>query len=234
VVLGLRGWVNALDASYLRLDLDRLVRSISDWNNSAAIYPNMINVAFTSFWAVYGWGDVHMGPFWVWTFVGLSAVATAGFMIWALGEGRRWALWQRRVVLMFLAVVTMGWVALVLRLHPLPPYGEYFYLPRGRYMFGALPATVCLLALGAIGIAPKGWRDFALLALAGFFLLYDLYGLMAHIIGHYYGAPWPIIVLAERKPGLMGLPPLYLGLLCAYGLILAVAIRRLARVPRVD
>jgi hypothetical protein len=101
-------------------------------------------------------------------------------------------------------------------------------------MFGALPATVCLLALGAIGIAPKGWRDFALLALAGFFLLYDLYGLMAHIIGHYYGAPWPIIVLAERKPGLMGLPPLYLGLLCAYGLILAVAIRRLARVPRVD
>jgi 4-amino-4-deoxy-L-arabinose transferase-like glycosyltransferase len=234
VVLGLRGWVNALDGAYLRLNLDQLVRSLSDWNNSAEVYPNMVNVAFTSFWAVYGWGDVHMGRPWVWTFVGLSIIVAVGFGLWALRHGRRMALWQRRVVLMFLAVAAMGWLALVLRLHPLPPYGDYFYLPRGRYMFGALPATVWLFALGALGLAPAGWRDRALIALALFFVLYDTFGWTARIIGHYYGAPWPLMVLAERKPGLMGLPPLYLGLVFLYGLVLAGTVRHLACAPRLD
>jgi hypothetical protein len=234
LALGVQPWLAALDAAYLRLDIDRLVHSLTDWNNSAAVYPAFLFVAFTSFWAAYGWGEVAISPLWVWTILAVSAAALVGLARVALRRGPALALWQRRSYWLLAAVAATGCVAMLLRLHPLPPYGDYFYLPRGRYLFGSLAATMALIGLGIAALAPPGRRDAAALALCAFFVAADTFGWAVALIGHYYGAPWPLVTLSAGKPWLLGLPPLYLAVAGLYLLALWGAARRLAAAPRLN
>lgn len=234
VALGLRPWVNALDTTYLRLDLDRIVHSVTDWNNSAPIYPEMLSVAFSSFWGTYGWGNVLIAPLWVWTMLAVSVAALVGLGRIALGRGAALPLWQRRSYWLFAAVAAAGAVAMVMRLHPLPPYGDYFYLPRGRYLFGSLAAIVALIMIGVGALVPPKQRDIAVLALCALFVAADTFGWAIVIVGHYYGGAWPLVQLSAGKPGMFGLPPLYLAVAGCYLLVLAGAARRLAAAPRMN
>ena len=56
----------------------------------------------------------------------------------------------------------LGTLALVARLHPLPPAGVDAYIPRGRYMFWAMLPAIWLLALGLQQLAPARWRSHSL------------------------------------------------------------------------
>lgn len=233
LALGVRPWVAAIDDAYLRLDIDRLVHSVTDWGNSAAVYPEMISVAFVSFWAIYGWGAVLIAPQLVWTMVAVSAAALAGLARLAFRRaGPPMPLWQRRSYWMLAAAVIAGCLAMVLRLHPLPPYGDYFYLPRGRYLFGSLAATIALIALGLSALAPRGRRDAVVLAFCLLLLAADSFGWAVTVIGHYYGAPWPLVALSAGKPWLFGLPPVYLAVAGLYLLAVTGAARRLLAAPR--
>lgn len=230
--LGLRPWVNLLDSAYLRLDLDRLVHSLSDWRNSLPVYREFFTVAFVTHWGTYGWGDVHLGPLWVWTMLILSAASLVGLARWALQGGQGATLWQRRCYGMFAALAAVGCVAMLFRLHPLPPYGDYFYLPRGRYLYGMLAATIALLLLGLSALLPEQRRDQGMLALCGLFVLVDTLGMAGILIMHYYGLPWPLEVVSRGKPGLLGLPPLYVVLGGLYLGSLFIALRRIGATLR--
>jgi 4-amino-4-deoxy-L-arabinose transferase-like glycosyltransferase len=230
--LGTRPWLSALDNAYLRLDLDRVVHSVSDLSNSGPVYPQLLIVAFLSFWATYGWGDVQLGTLWFWTMAAISAASLVGLVRWALVRPAAAPLWQRRAYWALIALAVTGLGAMVLRLHPLPPYGDYFYIPRGRYLYGILPAVVALIGLGIGALLPAARRELALPALAALLVAADTLGWAGPLIWHYYGGPWPIAVLGADKPGIFGLPPLYLLLAGAYLLALAGAMRRLAAALR--
>lgn len=230
--LGTRPWLTALDNAYLRLNIDQLVHSLTDWSNSGPLYPLLAQVAFSSFWATYGWGDVLISPLLVWAAGALSLLALVGLARWAAGGGPPLTLAQRRTSWMFLALAATGCVALVMRMHPLPPYGDYFYLPRGRYLFGSLPAVIALILLGVASLAPAGRREHAVLAVAGLFLIGETAAWAVALISHYYGPPWPLATLGAGKPWLLGIPSLYLLLPGIYLAALAGAVRRLSAAAR--
>ena len=224
--LGLRPWVNALDASYLRLSLDPMMRSLTDWELSAQIYPELFWIAFSTYWAVYGWGHVPIGTGWVWALLILSGVASLslGISMWRLAHVI--PLWQQRIGWLFFAVIVSGFVALILRVHPMPAYGGYAYLPRGRYLFSGMPATAWVLTVGVLGLVPKAYEGYAVRALLAFMLVFEGAGL-TRLVQYYYATPWPIAVLAAQKPGLLGLPPVYPVLLCLYLFFLIAFLRRI-------
>ena len=226
--LGLRSWVNTLDANYLRLGIDPMVHSLTDWRLSAPIYPGAFWVAFTTFWVAYGWGHVQIGMGWDWAMLGLNLAASVGLgvRIWRLRVAT--ALWQKRIIWLFLAVAVSGFSALILRIHPLPAYGGYDYLPRGRYVFSGLPATIWLITLGVMGLGPNDRTQDAVSGLLGLMFVLEGFGL-ARLVQYYYGSPWPIAVFAAQKPGLLGLPPLYPVLFALYLGAVGVILRRIAR-----
>jgi hypothetical protein len=184
-VLGARPWLAALDARYLRLQLDYTIQSLSDWQRSAATYPWLVPIVFDSFWVRFGWDHIGMGPFWTWAMRCLALASCVGLAIIGWQQRAVLPLWQQRCILLFLAVVAAGWLAVVLRVHPIGPDGRPSYIPRGRYMFSALIPTVWLLALGYQGLLPSGWRRFSLFALLAFFLLLALAALAWAIPGYY-------------------------------------------------
>jgi hypothetical protein len=177
-VLAARSWLVALDAAYVRLDIDNWIRSVSDPDLIGQRYQYMIVVAFTSFWARFAWGNVSAGPVWDWVFVILTLAVLLGLARGFLTVRRATPLWQRRCVWLCFGAVTLGWLALFARLHPLPPMEFQVYIPRGRYMFWAVVPTLWLLLLGLRFLLPAGWRVPATLLLVVSFVMFDLVALV--------------------------------------------------------
>jgi hypothetical protein len=146
-----------LDRLYLRLNIGAWLRSVSDVEPSIRPYQALAVVGFTSFWARLSWGNVALPPFWDWVFAGLCLAAVLGL---AAGAARRreLPLVRRRSLWLFVVAVVAGALALVARLHPLPPADIDAYIPRGRYMFWAMAPVICLLALGLQQLVPARWR----------------------------------------------------------------------------
>ncbi|NJM05036.1 hypothetical protein HC891_00605 [Candidatus Gracilibacteria bacterium] len=184
-VIGARPWLSALDARYLRLGLDETLRSLSDWQRSAATYPWLVPIVFDSFWVRFGWDHIGMGPFWTWAMRGIALAALAGLAILGWQQRAELPLWQQRCIWLFVAVVVAGWLAVVLRVHPIGEDGRPRYIPRGRYMFSAFVPTVWLLALGYQGLLPPRWRRYTLFALLAFFVLLAVAALGWAIPGYY-------------------------------------------------
>ena len=87
-------------------------------------------------------------------------------------------LWRRRCLWLFFGAVTLGWMALFARLHPLPPLEVGVYIPRGRYMFWAIVPTLWLLLLGLRFLLPAGWRLAGTWLLVALMLMFDLVALV--------------------------------------------------------
>ncbi|MCX7789280.1 MAG: hypothetical protein N2378_01445, partial [Chloroflexaceae bacterium] len=68
IVLAARSWLAALDAAYVRLDIDNWIRSVSDPDLIGQRYQTLVVVAFTSFWTRFAWGNVSAGVVWDWGF----------------------------------------------------------------------------------------------------------------------------------------------------------------------
>ncbi len=181
-----RPWLVELDQAYLRLQVDHVIQSLSDWERSRQVYPSLIYILFTSFWMHFGWGHVRMGTGWERAMLGVVGVATIGLVRQVLWRQQPLALAQRRWILLAVVTVAAAWVAAIMRLHPLPPPGTWMYIPRGRYMHLALLPTLWLLVLGYNGLVPRRWRRYSLSVLVLFFMLLDLAAWAVTLINFYY------------------------------------------------
>lgn len=161
LVLETRPWLDTLDRLYLRLNIAAWLRSASDLAASIGPYQALAVVGFTSFWARLSWGNVALPPLWDWLFAGLCLAAVIG-LIAGVPRWRQLSLAQRRSLWLFVTAVLAGALALVARLHPLPPPPIDAYIPRGRYMFWAMVPTIWLLALGVLQLVPARWRSLSL------------------------------------------------------------------------
>ncbi len=177
-VLAARSWLVALDAAYVRLDINNWIRSVSDLDLIGQRYQTLIVVGFTSFWARFAWGHVSAGAAWDWVFVVLTLAALIGLARGCLTARQALPLWQRRCVWLFFGAVTLAWMALVARIHPLPPLEFGVYVPRGRYMFWAIAPALWLLLLGLRFLLPAGWRAAGTWLLVALFVIFDLVALV--------------------------------------------------------
>lgn len=178
-VLAARSWLVALDAAYLRLDVDNWIRSVSDPDLIGQRYQTLVVVAFTSFWARFAWGHVSAGVVWDWMFAMLALAALLGLARGFFLRARQAVpLWRRRCLWLFFGAVTLGWMAIFARLHPLPPLEVGVYIPRGRYMFWAIVPTLWLLLLGLRLLLPAGWRLAGTWLLVALMLMFDLVALV--------------------------------------------------------
>ncbi len=178
MVLAARPWLVALDAAYVRLDIDNWIRSISDPDLIGPRYQTLMVVAFTSFWNRFAWGHVSAGNVWDWIFAILTLAALLGLARGFLTARQASPLWQRRCVWLCFGAVTVAWMALVARLHPLPPLEFGVYIPRGRYMFWAIAPALWLLLLGLRFLLPAAWRSGGTWLLVGLFVIFDLVALV--------------------------------------------------------
>lgn len=181
-----RPWLIALDQAYLRLQLERWLLSVEDWERSAALYPLIVTIIFDSFWTRLGWSNVDLGAtanLLVRLVVGAAAL---GLLARAWQNRGLLPLWQRRFIWLLLSFVCLAWAATILRIHPLPPPDQWTYFPRGRYMFWAMLPHLWLLALGWQGLFPARWRGASPLALLALFVALDLLAWAVVLSGFYY------------------------------------------------
>jgi len=186
-VLAPRPWLASLDRQYLRLDLASWFRSVSDMTLAGQRYQLLASVGFVSFWARLSWGNVALPPAWDWLFAGLVFGSLLGLVVGARRASAQFPLWQRRCLWLFALTITVACLALVARLHPLPPIDQPIYVPRGRYVFWAILPVTCLLCLGYQWLLPLRWRSLGLWALVAFFAVTDITAL-AVLANAYYRA----------------------------------------------
>jgi hypothetical protein len=185
-VLSVRPWFAAFDESYLRIGADAVVRSLSDPELIGDRYQGLIVIAFGGFYSHFGWGQVTLGPFWVWALAGLCSIATVGLVTGQYRFAHEMMLWQRRCLWLFVIAVIAAWISLFIRLHPLLPPGTPVYIPRGRYMFWAIVPNLLLLALGLMWLTPSTWRQHVSVGLLGFFVCMDLTAWLWSIVSYSY------------------------------------------------
>src|SRR5262249_4864472 len=124
--------------------------------------------------AIGGWAD------WVLRVVVLAGAAgliVAGIRLRGTAEP-----WRRRVVWLFVATVTVAWLAAIVRFEA----QEGIYVPRGRYIHLAIVPTIWLLILGIERLAPQRWRAQGLFALALLFALIDIAAWAGALSAFYY------------------------------------------------
>lgn len=184
IILAVQPWVSGLFTSYLRIDADAWVRSVSDTSLFDARHLALLEIGFVSFWTRFGWGNVLAGQLWDWAFAALAILACVGLIAGAARRDSSLDLWQRRVIWLFFIAVVCAWVVLFARLHPLPPLGQWIYYPRGRYMFWAMVPHLWLLLLGLLLLVPARWRRFGPLTVLAFFALYTV-AAYSILLSHY-------------------------------------------------
>jgi len=185
-IFAARPWFAALAETYLRVNVDALLRSFTDSDLIGRRYESLLIVGFGGFWGHFGWGKPALHPAWIWLMAGLSAIATIGLLAGPLGVRADLPLWQRRCRWLFLVAVIVAWFSLFVRLHPLPPLETPVYIPRGRYMFWAIVPNVSLLALGLVSAVPPRWRQAVPYALIGLFVCLSTVAWLGTIVNYYY------------------------------------------------
>ncbi|MCG8353274.1 MAG: glycosyltransferase family 39 protein, partial [Chloroflexales bacterium] len=146
VWLSARPWLADLSLRYLRLDINRTLHSLENWERSRRVYPALLEVSFKTFWHRFGWGHVLMAWWLEWAALVAFTAGWAGLAVYGLRSRTLMPLWQKRCIWLFLTTILAAWVAVLLRVHPLPPPGSSVYIPQGRYMHLALLPNVWLLA----------------------------------------------------------------------------------------
>lgn len=185
--VGLRPWLVALDQTYLRINIEAWLRSVTDLERSLPLYPGVLRLILESFWARLAWGHIDLGPIVDLAVLVLFPAAVLGVGVWLWRSRGEADGWQRRWVVLCIVAVGCGWLATLVRLHPLPAAGLPIYLPRGRYMFWTFLPTVWLLALGWQTLVPARWRGYGPYPLLAVFVIFDL-AAVAALVRFYYGS----------------------------------------------
>ncbi len=186
-VFTLRPWLAAIDSSYLRLDLDNWVRSVSDTERANGVYKLLLTVSFTSFWVRFGWGNITIGPWAEWAMAGICVVCGVGLLIRGWRGRGQLSILQERCNWLFLIVVLLGCLSLVARVHPLPPSGAAPYIPTGRYLFTIMLPVIWLITLGWQGLLPDRWKPYGPIMLLGAWVTIDLIAWGGSLVAYFYG-----------------------------------------------
>jgi 4-amino-4-deoxy-L-arabinose transferase-like glycosyltransferase len=181
-----RDWLIWLDTTYLRVNIDATIRSLSDIERSSETFLPVLNVLFGSMWQRFGWGEVRMGMLWERTTLIVTGLAAIGLIMAGARERLSRPIWWQRCVWLFVGAVLAGWLAGFSRVHPLPPADSWIYIPVGRYMHSILIPTLTLMVLGIGGLLQQR-RHIALALLLAYFILIDTVAWMIVITRHYYG-----------------------------------------------
>lgn len=189
LLLGLRPWLAQIDRSYLRLNLDNWVHSVSDLSRAGDTYAFLLEVGFTTFWARFGWGSVRIGGWAEWAMAAICAACGVGLLAQAWRSRGQLPLWQRRTIWLFFSLTALGVLSMVARIHPLPPPGGKVYFPTGRYIFTTMPAVIWLTTLGWQGLLPRRWQPYGPIALVAIWLGLDLLAWGGAITGAFYRLP---------------------------------------------
>lgn len=184
--LAARRWLIEIDQAYLRLNVNALIHSLTDWERSQPAYAILLPLGFFSFWQHMSWGSVTLPPAWNWATLGLALAAAAGLLVQVRRMAGSLARWQQRCIWLFFWITVTAWLALLVRVHPLPPPGEWFYVPRGRYMHQTMIPVAWLMLWGLLGLAPRRWQPLVAGGLMLYFVALGLFGL-ATLVGVYYG-----------------------------------------------
>lgn len=184
--LALRPWLVRIDDSYLRLNLDSWVRSVSSANHTSDLYWNVLIIGFTSFWARLGWGHVQLGIWIDWALALICIASMIGLFIQGWNIRSLLPIWQRRSIGLFQILVVLGLISIVARLYPLPAPGSAIYIPRGRYIFTVMLPVIWLLTLGWQGLLPNRWKPIGPFMLIGIWVALDLLAWAGTLVSYYY------------------------------------------------
>ena len=165
----IRPWLADLDRQYLRISLDRIVASVTDWERNRRVYPLLIDILFGTFWLRFGWGHVRMGWGWERMMLGVVLAGALGLVAAMVRTQRSLALWQRRSIWLFVVSVIITWCAALAR----SQFETSSFLSAGRYMHLAMLPTIWLLVFGFEGLVPRRWQAYAQFGLTVFFVLLD-------------------------------------------------------------
>ncbi|MDW8403886.1 glycosyltransferase family 39 protein [Chloroflexus sp.] len=172
--------------AYLRLDVAAWIASALEWERSLSWYRVTLVVGHTHFWARLSWGNVAvLAPYSDWIFAGLCFGALAGLARSAVTRPRTRPLWQQRWIWVCVVSVTLAWLVLFGRLHPLPEAGSWVYIPRGRYLYWAMMPTMWLLVFGWQHLWPVRWHTQMLLGLIILFVMFDGAAIIT-LLSHYW------------------------------------------------
>jgi hypothetical protein len=158
-----------LDRRYLRLSLNQILFLPLDWAGLRS-YAQLLQVLFSSFWFGFGWGEVVVGRIWEWAMTAVVLASIAGLALAGIRSWQAAAIWQRRVVWLFVVTIAVSWLAVVVRFE----LERTYYVPRGRYLHLALAPTIWLLVAGFERLIPRRWQFQGMFSLAVFFALLDI------------------------------------------------------------
>jgi hypothetical protein len=182
------GWLQALDTSYLRLNIAAWLLSFSDWQRALPLYGSAAEVLFTSFWLRLGWSHIQVPLFWGWCIGGLLVLAGIGLLLRLFFRPLELALWEQRALWMLGVALLVATLSAMLRMHPLPATYTPSFLTGGRYTFFVLLPLLWLLALGLQALVPQRWQPHSLPVLVGIFMLFTLNIWFWTVPAFYY---WP-------------------------------------------
>ncbi|PDW03593.1 hypothetical protein [Candidatus Viridilinea mediisalina] len=181
-----RDWLLEFDRNHLRIYLDRWLLSVADWELSAPIYPEVVRVMFESFWARLAWGHISLGASVDLMARMLTVAVCIGLLVRGWQLRGQLPLWQQRSIWLCFAMVCVAWFVTIMHVHPLPPYGQWLHIPRGRYMFWAILPHLWLLALGWQGLFPQPWRRWATIGLLLLFVGLSSFAWSSVLVDFYY------------------------------------------------
>jgi hypothetical protein len=163
--------------------------SVWDWGRTHWVYPYELRVLFKSFWGSFGWNHLFLPSATFWASGALTILGLAGAGV-ALVHRRRWAgrqsAEQRRVWLVLLAAVLVGWGMTILRIHPLF-LTMRIYWPVARYADVAIVPTAVLLCAGWAELVPRRLARMAAWAGVVGLLCLDAMALGGVIVPYYFG-----------------------------------------------
>ncbi len=137
-----------------------------------------------SFWAAFGWGNVHVHP-WIYTALRVAVRLSAlGLLIMAISELIRPKLEKAtRLSLALLLLWTLLVFAALLR------WLQWVFAPSGRHLFPAIASITILLLLGLLQLVPSRLRGKATAQLGGAMLVFAIICPLAYIAPAYARPP---------------------------------------------
>jgi 4-amino-4-deoxy-L-arabinose transferase-like glycosyltransferase len=171
LTLELRPWLQALDTTYLRLNLARWLNQAGALVALAERLPELTIVVFTNFWWSFGWGQIRLGATADWIMAGLVLSCMIGLALRAQQNRGHLEVWEQRWIWLLFGCVVLGWLSLAVRFGASLAAGQESsaYVPRGRYIFTMMLPHLWLLALGWQGLMPAAWRHRSLFILPAIF-----------------------------------------------------------------
>ena len=137
-----------------------------------------------SFWAAFGWGNVH-APSWIYTILRVAVrFGVLGLLIMAISELIKPKL--EKATRPGLALLLL-WGLLVFA--ALLRWLQWIFAPSGRHLFPAISSIATLLLLGLLQLAPSRLRGMATALLAGAMLVFASICPPAYIVPAYARPP---------------------------------------------